>query len=108
MRDGRGDDAAVALAVRLERPALLTCEPVGLVLLVDGADRLCRVPEGGIGSVDLDLREQRGEVPVEGKLVAELLLDDVTDHAFGLGVEHVERVRLDRRVRGTLERKEPT
>src|SRR6476469_6675166 len=44
---------------------------VGLVLLVDRADRLRRVRERRIRSVDLDERQQRRESYVDRQLVAE-------------------------------------
>ena len=37
------------------------------------------------------------------QLVSQLLLDEIADHALGLGAEHVQRVRLDLLVRGALQ-----
>ena len=51
--------------------------------------------ERRIAGIDLDHREQRGERALERQQVAELLLDHVADHAFGLCAEDVERVRRD-------------
>ena len=44
---------------------------------------------------------------LERQQVAELLLDHVADHAFGLSAEHVQRVSLARLVRGALQRQQP-
>ena len=60
LRQRRGDDAAHAVAVGLERPALLGRER-GPRLRVERADRLGRVVEGRVVGVDLDLRQQRRE-----------------------------------------------
>ena len=38
--------------------------------------------------------------------VADLLLDEVADHALGLGAEHVERIGLDVLVGGALQREQ--
>jgi hypothetical protein len=46
-------------------------------------------------------------VPLERKLVSELLLDDVADHPFRLCAEHVQRIGVDRRVCGSLKREQP-
>ncbi len=51
--------------------------------------------------IDPHLRQERGEEPVPHG-IAELLLQDVADHAGAFGVEHVERERRLRR-RGRLE-----
>jgi hypothetical protein len=87
LRDRRGDDAAEARAVGLERPAFLCGKRIGVVLRIDRADRLRRVRERRISSVDLDERQQRRKPDVLRQLVAELLLQDVADHALGLRAE---------------------
>ena len=61
--------------------------------VVDRPDRLRRIPERGVVAVDLDQRQQRGEALLQRQLVSELLLDQVADHALGLGAEQVERIR---------------
>jgi hypothetical protein len=78
-----------------------------LLLIVDGADRLGRIRESRILAIDLDQGQQRGQALLERELVAELLLDQVADHALGLGAEQVERVRVDGRVGGALQREQP-
>ena len=107
-RRGGGDDAAPAIAVRLERPAVLL--PAELrappALVVAGADELRRVVEGGVVGIDLDHGQDRRERNLERQQVAELLLDEVADHPLRLGGEDVQRVRLDLRVRGALQREQ--
>ena len=61
----------------------------------------------GSSRIDLDHRQQRREGALERQQVAELLLDHVADHAFGLRAEHVERIGLDLLVRGALQREQP-
>ena len=56
--------------------------------------------------VDLDHREDRGEGNLRREQVAELLLDEVADHALGLGAQDVERVRVDVLVGRRLEREQ--
>ena len=51
--------------------------------------------EGRVVRIDLDHRQQRGERPLEGQQVAELLLDHVADHPSVCAPEHVERIGLD-------------
>ncbi len=65
-------------------------EPARRRLVIDGADRLGGIGEGGIARVDLHLCEQRGEVPVLDD-IAEFLLQHIADHAGTFGIEHVER-----------------
>ena len=74
---------------------------------IDRADRLARIGERRVVGVDLDHREQRGQRALERQPIAELLLDQVADHALGLGAEHVERIHRDRLVRAALEREKP-
>ena len=76
-------------------------------LVVDRPDRLRRVAEGRVVPVHLDEGQQRREPLLERQLVPELLLDQVADHALGLGPEQVERVRLDLRVGRALQREQP-
>jgi hypothetical protein len=45
-------------------------------------------------------------VPLERKLVPELLLDDVADHPFRLRAEHVKWVGADLRVGRPLQREQ--
>ena len=106
-RLGRRDHAAEAVAVGLERPALLGRQRVCLRLVVDGSDRLRRIGEGRVGRVDLDLRQERGEPLVLRQLVAQLLLEHVADHPLRLGVQDVERIGLDLLVGRSLERQQP-
>ena len=59
--------------------------------------------ESLVVGVDLDHRQHRRERFVEGQQVAQLLLDEVADHALRLCAEDVERVRLDLLVRRALQ-----
>ncbi len=76
-------------------------------LVVDGADELGRIGESRVVRVDLDHREDRRKRPLDRQQVADLLLDEVADHALGLGAEDVKRIGLNVPVRGTLEREQP-
>jgi hypothetical protein len=59
------------------------------------------VQKGGIVGIDLRLCEQRDDVPPR-QAATQLLLDQIADHAFALGAEHVERVGGDITVRFRL------
>ena len=72
---------------------LAASEALGGFPVVDRADRLGGVVERGVVAVDLDHRQQGGELLLGRQQVAEFLFDDVADHRLGLGAEHVERVR---------------
>jgi hypothetical protein len=102
----RGDDAAPLVAILLEHPLLLGRQAVRLVLGVHRADEFGGVLERRILGVDLDHRQQSGERPLERHQVAELLLDHVADHPFGLRTEHVQRIGLDLGVGRTLQRQQ--
>ena len=65
LRKRRRNDAPHALAVGLERPALLRGQLVGLRGGVDRPDRLRRIAERGVVRVDLDLGEERREALLE-------------------------------------------
>ena len=67
---GGRDDPPPVGAIRLDDPALLRGEGLGLGLLVDRPDELRRVGEGRVVRVDLDHREDRGERPLLGQQVA--------------------------------------
>ena len=95
------------LAIRLHHPALLRGKRLRLVLGVDRPDELGRVREGRVVRIDLDHREDRRKRDLEGKEVAELLLDEVADHALRLGAEDVERVRVDLGVGRALQGEQP-
>jgi hypothetical protein len=90
-----------------ERPALLVLKARGFGRVVEWADRLRRVSERGVGLIDLDHGRRRREMPLEGKLVPQLLLEHVADHPLGLGAEHVERIGIHGGVRRALERSNP-
>ena len=107
LRDRGRHDAPEAVAVRLERPALLAREAVGLRLVVDRADRLRRVVEGGSLRSTSIIVSRVASALLERQQVAELLLDQVADHALGLGAEQVERVHLDGRVGRALQGEQP-
>jgi len=68
------------------------CALAGLSLGVDRADELARVRERRIVRVHLGHGQDRGDRLLEGQTIAELLLDDVADHSFGLCAEDVEGV----------------
>ena len=103
---GRRHHAAIVAAVRLERPLLLGRHGVRGGLVVDGPDGLAGILEGRVVDVDLDHGQHRGQGLVEGQQVAQLLLDEVADHALRLGTEDVQRVDRDLRVGGVLERQQ--
>ena len=67
-------------------------ELFGFFLVVDGADGLRRVLEGGIFRVNLRLREDRRERGGLRHVVDEFLLDHVADHADRFSTDHVERI----------------
>ena len=62
--------------------------------------------EGGVVGVDDDLGQQ-GRQALAVEVVAELLFEEVADHAFGLRVEDVEGVGGHRLVGGVLQGEEP-
>ena len=82
-------------------------ELVGVGTAVLGPDELCRLGEGRIGRVDLDLGDEAQDRSGHTR-VAERLREPVADHALGLRAQHVERVRVRQRpVVGAFERKHP-
>ncbi len=105
-RRRRGDHTAHVVAVRFECPALVRGQGLGLGLGVDRADGLGRVAERGVVLVDLDHGQQGSDPLVRWEQVAELLLDEVADHALGLRAEDVQRVGVDLLVRRSLEREQ--
>ena len=92
---GGRDDSPDAVTIGMEAPALALGQTVGLLAVVDRPDRLRWPVERRVGGVDLDHGQQRGDRGLGRKQVAELLLDQVADHALGLGVQHIQWVRLD-------------
>ena len=104
---GEGTTRRKLVAVPGHGPALLLFEVPRLLFGVGGADGLGGVLEGGVVRVDLDHGEDGGEGLLEGEDVAELLLDHVSDHAFGLSAEDVEGIGLDQIVSLPLEGEEP-
>ena len=83
------DKAAVLIQGVLDDPRNLTTQPRSaasrcLVLAVDRADKLCRVIERLVRGVDLSHGEDRGERLFERQQIAQLLLDQITDHPLGL------------------------
>ncbi len=94
-------------------PSGLTAQPfsaasrLGFVALVDRPDELGRVAERRVIGVDLDHGQDARERTVERQKVAQLLLDHVADHPFGLSTEDVERIGLDLLVRRGLEGEQP-
>ncbi len=106
LRLGRRDDAPPRLAVLLEHPRFVGGQPIRVRLRIDGPDEFRRVLEGRVGGIDFDHREHRRHRPLERQDVAELLLDHVTDHPFGLRAEHVERIGLDLLIRCALQREQ--
>ena len=53
------------------------------------------------------MRQHGRERLLEGQQVAQLLFDDVADHALGLRAQHVERIRVDGVVGRGLQRQQP-
>src|SRR6476469_2589357 len=92
-RLGRRHHPPPAVAIRLEHPALRRTQRVRLVLRVHRTDELGRVVERRVVHVDLHHGQQRRQRRVGRHRVAQLLLEDVADHAFGLRAEDVEGVR---------------
>src|SRR4051794_10816277 len=92
-RVGRGDDAPPSVAVGSYRPSPRLGEHLGGGRLVHGPDRLRWMLERRVGRIDLDLRQQRGDL-ARRQDVHQLLLQEVTDHPLALGAEDVERIRL--------------
>ncbi len=105
-RLGRGDHAPEVVVVGGDRPVEFGGKPEGFLVAVDRADRLGRVLEGGVVSVDDHLGEDGDDV-APGQHVLELLLEHIADHALALGPEHVERVGRDVHVGGRLQREQP-
>ncbi|CAI8779185.1 NAD-specific glutamate dehydrogenase [Pseudomonas sp. IT-232MI5] len=101
-----GDHAAEFVAIRSNRPAFFSSEFFRFGLVVDRADRFGRVLEGRILGVDFNLGQQGGKRHFEIEQVAQFLFDDVADHAFGFGTEHVQRVRADGGVGRRLQRQQ--
>ncbi|MNQ79175.1 hypothetical protein D3C85_941090 [compost metagenome] len=93
-----GDHATVFVAVRGNGPAFLGGELFRLGLAVDRADGFGRVLEGRVIGIDFDLGQQGREGHFEVQQIAQFLFDDVADHAFGFGTEHVQRIRRNRGV----------
>ena len=77
----------------------------GRLAVVDRADRLRGALERRVAGVHHHLGQQRRDARV-AQLVDQLLLEQVADHALGLGAEHVERIRLDPLVGLALERQQ--
>ncbi len=79
------------VAVGRDRPAPLLGQRLRAVGVVDRTDRLRRALERGIERVDDRLRDERRHRSL-AEHVAELALEQVTDHPLALRAEHVERV----------------
>ena len=60
---------------------------------------------GSSGSTSTMVRMRRERL-LERQQVAQLLLDEVADHALRLGTQHVERVGLDLLVAAALQRQQ--
>jgi len=83
--------APAAAGVLADHPVQLLGPLLGLLPGEEGPDGLGGVGESRIPGIHLHHREDRGQRLIEGELVAELLLDDVSDHPFGLGAQDVQR-----------------
>ncbi|MNR03388.1 hypothetical protein D3C85_1192780 [compost metagenome] len=101
-----GHHAAELVAIGGNRPAFFGGQCFGFGLGVDRADRLARVLERRVVGVDFNLGQEGRERHLEGQQVAQFLFDDVADHAFGFGTEHVQRVRGDGGVGRSLQRQQ--
>ena len=106
LRRRRRDHAAEMIPVTLEEPALLGGERLRLGVVVHRPDELRGVGERRIAGVDLDHGEDRGERHLGREQVAELLLDQVADHPFGLRPQQIQRIGLDVLVRRRLQGEE--
>jgi len=80
------------VAVRRNAPAPLFGQTLCLFVAVDRADRFARRLEGRILRIHFDLGQQGGEGHLEWQHIAQLLLDDVADHALGFGPQDVQRI----------------
>ena len=87
-----GDHPAEAGAVRGDRPSPLSGQAAGVGLGIDRADGLRRRPERRVAGRDEHLGQKRRD-RAAGEPVSERLLDQIPDHALGLGSQHVERRR---------------
>lgn len=105
-RSRAGHHATELVAVRGNRPAFFSGEFFRFRLGVHRADGFGRVLECGVVGVDFDLGQERGEGHLEVQQVAQFLFDDVADHAFGFGAEHVQRIRRHRGVGRRLQRQQ--
>ena len=90
-----GHHTAEFVAIRCNAPAFFSGQALGFRFAVDRANRLGRVLESRVFGVNFNLGQQGGERCVRWQQVAQLLLDHVTDHAFGFSAQHVQRVRAD-------------
>ena len=81
------------VAVGGDRPASLFGQSGGGCFVVDRAYWFGRSVERGVVGVDDHLGEERPDRP-GSQMVAERLLDQVTDHALAFGAKHIEWKRL--------------
>ena len=109
MRSGRrrGHHAAPVVAIGLDRPALVGCQGLGGGLVVDRSNELGRVAEGRVVGVHLDHGQDGGQRHLEGQHIAQLLLQQVADHALRLGAQDVQWIGLDVRIGRRLQRQQP-
>ena len=91
----------------LKTQLLVGRDPVRLGLVVDGTDELGRILERRVVRVDLDHRQQARERHLDGQQVAQLLLEEIADHALGLAPSMSSGYGLDGVVGGRLQRQQP-
>ena len=74
---------------------------------VDRTDGFGGLVESGVLSVHLDPRQKGGAIRARGQGVHQFLFDQVADHAFGFGTQHIEGPRVFGREACCLQRHQP-
>ena len=100
--DGSPPSGTVAGNAPISRQGKL----LGLGFFVDRADRLVGRLERRIVAIDHRLRQQRCHRAVRRQQLRQLLLDQIADHALGLGAEHIQRPRFAHRRLHGLQRQQ--
>ncbi len=73
------------------RPAAVGGKAARLLLVEDRTNGLGGSGKGGVVRIDLDLCQQCREACGRAVGVIEFLLQDISDHAFCLGPQHIKR-----------------
>ena len=106
MRFRRGNDASPLLSVGFHRPALICLQALCLSLAIHWPNGFGRFVKGRVLRVNLNHGQDGGERVFDGKQIAELLLDHVSNHPLCLSPQNIQRVRLDFLVRRRLQGQE--